>query len=72
MKNVTLSADEDLIESARLVARSQKKTLNQAFREWLRAYAGQRTRVKDFDRLMRDLRHVRSSGPYSRDQMNER
>ena len=36
MKNITLSADESLIEQARLVARSQHKTLNTAFREWLR------------------------------------
>jgi hypothetical protein len=35
MKNVTLSADDDLIEQARLVARSRHKTLNGAFREWL-------------------------------------
>ena len=38
MKNVTLSADEALIEQARLVARSQHKTLNSAFREWLTQY----------------------------------
>ena len=37
MKNVTLSADEDLIEQARQVARSQRRTLNAAFREWLLA-----------------------------------
>jgi hypothetical protein len=41
MKNVTLSADESLIEQARLVARSQHKTLNAAFREWLEQYAAQ-------------------------------
>jgi hypothetical protein len=35
MKNVTLSADADLIEQARLVARTQHKTLNAVFREWL-------------------------------------
>ncbi len=35
MKNITLSADENVIEQARAVARSQKKTLNQAFRDWL-------------------------------------
>ena len=39
MKNVTLSADDDLIEQARLVARSQHTTLNAAFREWLQQYA---------------------------------
>lgn len=35
MKNVTLSADEDLIEQARLIAKSQRKTLNAAFRWFL-------------------------------------
>ena len=31
MKNVTLSADEDLIDRARLIARGQRRTLNEAF-----------------------------------------
>jgi hypothetical protein len=38
MKKVILSADERLIERARLVARSQYKTLNGAFRDWLKQY----------------------------------
>jgi len=38
MKNITLSADESLIEQARLVAKSQHKTLNTAFREWLEQF----------------------------------
>jgi hypothetical protein len=41
MKNVTLSADEDLIERSRLVARSQRRTLNAAFREWLLQFTAQ-------------------------------
>lgn len=72
MKNITLSADDDLIESARLVARAQRKTLNQAFREWLQTYAGQRSSAKDFDRLMKDLRHVKAGRRYTREEMNER
>jgi hypothetical protein len=35
VKNITFSADEDLIEQARLIARSQRKTLNDLLREWL-------------------------------------
>jgi hypothetical protein len=31
MKKITFSADDDLIERARLIARSQHKTLNAAF-----------------------------------------
>ena len=41
MKNVTLSADEDLIEQARLMARAQHKTLNAVFREWLVQFTAQ-------------------------------
>jgi hypothetical protein len=72
MKNVTLSADENLIEQARLVARTQHKTLNAAFREWLQQYAAQAGGGAAVDALMRRLRHVRSAGPYTREQMNER
>jgi hypothetical protein len=72
VKNVTLSADENLIEQARLVARARHKTLNAAFREWLEQYAAQAGGGAAVDALMRRLRHVRSSGPYTRDEMNER
>lgn len=72
MKNITLSAEEDLIERARLMARSQHTTLNAAFREWLQTYTAQAGRERDFDALMRRLRHIRSHGPYTRDEMNER
>lgn len=72
MKNVTLSAEESLIEQARMVARSQRKTLNAAFREWLSQYAAQAGAGAAVDALMRRLHHVRSAGPYTREEMNER
>ncbi len=72
MRNITFSADEELIERARLIARSQHKTLNTAFREWLQAFTAQAGDEQEFDALMRRLRHIRSGGPYSRDEMNER
>ena len=72
MKNITLSADESLIEQARLVARSQHKTLNTAFREWLQTYTRQSGNVQEFDAVMKRLRHIRSGGPYTREEMNER
>ena len=72
MRNITLSADEALIEQARLVARARHKTLNAAFREWLEQFAAQAGGGASVDALMRRLRHVRSSGPYSRDELNER
>lgn len=72
MKNVTLSADEHLIEQARLVARSRHQTLNTAFREWLEQYAAQSGGGAAVDALMNRLQHVQSSGPYTRDELNER
>ena len=45
MKNTTLSADKDLIEQARLVARSQRRTLNAAFQEWLLQFTGKQAGV---------------------------
>jgi hypothetical protein len=72
MKNVTLSADESLIEQARLVARSQHKTLNAAFREWLVQFTAQAGNGQEFNSLMRRLRHVDAGRHFTRDEMNER
>ncbi len=72
MKNITLSADEDLIEQARLVARAQHKTLNTAFREWLEQFASQAGNAQEFDALMKRLVHVKAGRRFSRDEMNER
>lgn len=72
MKNITLSADEDLIEQARLAARAQRRTLNAAFREWLVQFTAQAGNGQEVDALMRRLRHVSAGGRFSRDEMNER
>jgi hypothetical protein len=73
MKNITLSADEHLIERARHIAQSQHKTLNAAFREWLEDFVAKSGSLAEYDQLMERLRRrVRSSGPYTRDEMNER
>ena len=71
VKNIPLSAEETLIEQARLVARTRHTTLNAAFREWLEQYAARAGAGASVEALMRRLRHVRSAGPYTRDEMNE-
>ncbi len=38
MRNITLSADEHLIEVARNKAQQKKTTLNAEFRKWLASY----------------------------------
>ena len=72
MKNITLSADDDLIEQARLAARAQRTTLNAAFREWLLQYTERAGNAKEVEALMRRLRHVTAGRRFSRDEMNER
>jgi hypothetical protein len=72
MKNITLSADENLIEQARLMAKSQHKTLNAIFREWLEQFTTRSGSMQEFDALMRRLKHVKSGRRFSRDEMNER
>lgn len=73
MKNITLSADEHLIERARQTARSEHKTLNAAFREWLEQYTARDGDVEEYDRLMQRLRgRVVAGRKFTREEMNER
>jgi hypothetical protein len=72
MKNITLSADEHLIERARLLAKSQHKTLNTLFREWLLQFAAQDGGGQEFDALMKRLKHAPAGRRFNRDEMNER
>lgn len=71
-KNITLSADEQAIERAREVARSEHKTLNDAFREWLIQYGSRRVSTAEIEELYRSLRHVNAGRKFTRDEMNER
>ena len=74
MKNITLSAEESLIEAARERARSEKTTLNDAFRLWLETYAGRENRVEEAMAVLNDVRsRIRTGGQkFTRDEMNER
>jgi predicted transcriptional regulator len=69
---ITLSADRDLIERARALARSQRRTLNAAFREWLEQFTAREGNVQEFDALMRRLEKVNAGRRFTRDEMNER
>lgn len=72
MKNVTLSADERLIERARERAHAQKTTLNQLFREWLASLTAEEQRTAKIDALFERFDHVDAGGKFSREEMNER
>ncbi len=72
MKNVTLSADEVLIEKARLKALEEKTTLNAKFREWLKRYVSGVDGAEGYMALMRDLGTVEAGGTFDREKRNER
>jgi hypothetical protein len=72
LKNITLTADAALIETARERARAEHRSLNVVFREWLKRYARADTTADDYGALMRRLRHVAPGRRFSRDEMNER
>ena len=72
MKNITLSADEALIEAARERARSENSTLNEQFRLWLAGYA-RKQRMQRYEEVMAGLRGKLVVGrKLTRDEMNER
>jgi hypothetical protein len=72
MKNVTLSAEERLLERARELARRRSTTLNQLFRDWLSELTSEPTRTGRYERLMLRLDRARSGGRFTRDEMNAR
>ncbi|HUD06589.1 MAG TPA: hypothetical protein VMR34_01760 [Candidatus Saccharimonadales bacterium] len=72
MKNITLSADDKLIEEARKQAAQQRTTLNNLFRDWLKQIAARKQAVSEYDSLMKRLDYVRPGRKFTRDEMNER
>lgn len=72
MKNITLSAEEDVIVRARKTAFSQNKSLNQAFREWLDTYARPEFNLDEYQALMKRLSYARAGRKFTREEMNER
>jgi hypothetical protein len=74
MKNITLSADDKLIEAARERARAEQTTLNEQFRRWLADYVQKEQQPDSAMALIEELRgQVRTGGrKFTRDEMNER
>ena len=73
VKNITLSAEESLIEAGRERARAEHTTLNEQFRRWLADYAHTRERMQRYDEVMEKLRGKLKVGrKLTREEMNER
>lgn len=74
VKNITLSADEKLIEAARAKARASKRTLNEEFRRWLAQYAAGEDRAVEALAVMERIASYAGTGGrrFTRDEMHER
>jgi hypothetical protein len=73
MRNVTLSADETLIENARRRAESEHTTLNNLFREWLARYANEpRLTAEQIRQAVATAAHFRAGRRITREERNER
>lgn len=55
MKNITFAIQEDILESARIVAAERKTTVNGLVRDYLTQVARQKTRAKE---AMAELRRM--------------
>ncbi len=74
MKNITLSADENLIEAARRRAKAEHTTLNAQFRLWIANYVRREQQAAEAMSVMRELQGGIFTGgrKFTRDEMNER
>lgn len=73
MKNITFTADEQLIAAAREQARADNTTLNEQFRQWLEQYARKRQAARAAEVMERMGQYVSSGGrKLTREQLNER
>ncbi|MXY23704.1 MAG: hypothetical protein F4Y45_04175 [Acidobacteria bacterium] len=73
MKNITLSADDGLIEAARQRAASERTTLNEQFRRWLADYVGRKQLAAEAGHVMRELQgRLHVGRKLAREEMHER
>ncbi|MBL1211892.1 MAG: hypothetical protein HND52_00925 [Ignavibacteriae bacterium] len=71
LKNITLSADENLIKKAREKAMREKTTLNESFRQWLKQFVNSSISNDDYHKLIENLKYAKSGRKFSRSEMNE-
>lgn len=76
MKNITLSAQDDLIDKARRIAASRNSSLNVMFREWLVGLINSSVQKSSEEDRLKDLwkrtSYAKVGRKLSREEMNER
>ena len=72
--DITLSADENLIEAARRRAVAEQTTLNEQFQLWLKNYVRGEQQAAEAMRIIRELQSsiFTNDRKFSREEMNER
>lgn len=71
-KNITFSADENIIKKARQRAKKQNTTLNNEFRNWLKRYTMEKSNSDNYTLIMERLDYVQAGRHFSREELNER
>ena len=72
LKNITMSAEEFLIQKAREKAQQEKKSLNEVFRQWLLRYTVTKETAQDYKKMLKWFRHIKAGKTFTRDEANER
>ena len=72
LKNITLTADAELIRLAREKARKEKTSLNKRFRQWLQRYVNTGRSEDVYYELMDSLSYAQPGRSFTREEMNER
>lgn len=72
LKNITLSADGELILKARKKAQKENTTVNEQFRIWLTHFISADIRIADYDALMEKLSYAAPGKKFLRNELNER
>lgn len=72
LKNITLSAEEELLQKAKKKAQRERTTLNATFRQWLKQYVASDSSETDYETLMNALSYAQVGGKFTREELNER
>jgi hypothetical protein len=71
-KNVTFSAEKELIRKARLKAQQEQSTLNEQFRQWLKRYVNSASLKQSYKSIIDKYAYANSGRSFNRVEMNER
>jgi len=72
LKNITFSADSEMINKARKIAEANHTTLNDEFRRWIDQYTNRPASESELLDILSRMSYVRVGKHFSREEMNER